>query len=98
MRSRSSRSDVTSKKTLGKLQEELGELVAIVGRCQIHGTEPETGEPNHLTLEKEIADVQAVMQIVSKMFGLNEGAIRRRRLQKVEHLTRWHELLQGMKS
>jgi len=81
---------------LGKLQEELGELIAIVARCQIQrpeGTEPETGEPNLLKLEKEIADVMATMELAITHFGLNDGAIARRRMHKIEHLTRWHALL-----
>lgn len=81
---------------LGKLQEELGELVGIVGRCQVQGVdgcEPETGERNELKLEKEIADVQAAMDVLVEMLGLNTGAIHRRRLHKIEHLTAWHSLI-----
>lgn len=81
---------------LGKLGEELGELTAATNRCiiqGIHEREPVTGEVNRHWLEDEIGDVLAGVEMASKEFVLDRDRIERRRLEKLEHLQSWHNLI-----
>lgn len=60
-------------KHIGKLLEELGELVSACSRCLIQGVneaEPVTGKLNKDWLEDEIADVICGIQLVEKRFSL----------------------------
>jgi hypothetical protein len=82
-------------KHIGKLMEELGELMAACSRCLIQGIdecEPVTGKSNRLWLEEEIADVRINLQLVEKHFRLNEGYILMRMLDKVDRLREWHKM------
>jgi hypothetical protein len=77
---------------LGKLLEEVGELGAIAARCVIQGIEerdPDTGEPNVLALEKEIADVRAAMNVAVDVLELSNTSILDRQIRKETHLRRW---------
>lgn len=81
---------------LGKLGEELGELSAIVSRCIIQGidgADPETGKPNLLALQEEIADVRAMSQLAIERFNLAEGEIVFRAQRKVAMKRTWHAML-----
>lgn len=81
---------------LGKLNEELAELSAIVARCIIQGVEecnPETGKLNRLALEQEIADVLAGIKIIVEDLRLDSLKIAERCQHKVDHLRRWHAKL-----
>jgi len=81
---------------LGKFAEELGEAVAIVARCAIQGIEecePETGKPNRVAVQNEIADILAGAFMMIRRFHLDPSAIDKRKWAKVAHLERWHELL-----
>ncbi len=87
--------DPVDLKTIGKLSEELGELSAIVGRCIIQGVdevEPVTRIKNRFSLEDEIADVLANIELVMARFDLDEDRIKRRALKKIEQLKIWHRM------
>jgi hypothetical protein len=80
-------------KTLGKLNEELGEAVAAASRCMIQGIEernPETGETNREWLTKELADVQANIRMTVERFGLDTDAMEARAHRKYQFQTIWH--------
>jgi hypothetical protein len=77
---------------LGKLQEELGELPAAVGRCiiqGIEGKEEETGIPNREWLENEIADVHATLRRVIRRFQLDDRVMTHRMIGKLAHFRAW---------
>lgn len=81
---------------MGKLLEELGELTAIVARCVIQGineSEPNTGFPNVLALQQEIADVYACVSLLGEHLLLNQDAMNARMRAKIMHLRRWHVLI-----
>lgn len=81
---------------LGKLAEELAEASGIVARCQIQGVgerEPVTLVQNREALQNELADVMATTEMAIKRFGLDVVAMRVRADRKIEHLTRWHQLI-----
>lgn len=81
-------------KHLGKLTEELSELISAISRCLIQGLNaihPETGKPNHIWLREEIADVYANLSLVEDHFNLPMMYERVER--KMEHLRRWHQML-----
>lgn len=81
---------------VGKLGEEAAELAGICARCVIQGLdgiEPETGVPNQVALEKEMADVGAAGAVAIEALSLNQGAMRIRTMKKIDHLTNWHELI-----
>jgi NTP pyrophosphatase (non-canonical NTP hydrolase) len=83
---------------LGKLGEELGELVAAKERCVIQGInecEPVTLKPNKEWLEDEIADVMANMRLVIGRFDLDLMRIERRADRKIAHLRQWHAKIAG---
>jgi hypothetical protein len=80
-------------KHLGKLAEELNEAGAAVARCLIQGVdeaEPETGRPNRLWLQDEIADVLANAELVVERFTLDREAMAARAARKTAFLRRWH--------
>lgn len=82
-------------KTLGKLNEELGECVAASSRCMIQGiegAEPVTGKINRDWLEDEIADVYANLSLTVDRFDLNTARIRARMTRKIQHLKQWHDM------
>ena len=88
--------DLQTLAALGKLQEELGELTAIIGRCIIQGInekDPETGEVNRDNLQKEIADVQGISFLVSEHLGLDLYQIGVRAEKKLRMKRDWLEML-----
>lgn len=79
-------------KALGKAGEELNECGKAVARCIIQGIEecdPETGKKNRLSLEDEIADVEATCEILKRQFGLDRERITARAARKFDYLWRW---------
>jgi len=87
--------DPTDLKHLGKLSEELGELIQVVARCTIQGIDevhPVTGKSNKLWLEEEFADVYANMLLVARRFGLRVDFVHNRMDDKAAYLRSWHEM------
>lgn len=78
----------------GKLQEELGELQSAIARCVIQGigeSHPVTGKYNREWLEEEIADVRAMLQLLTEHFDLTID--RTRTLEKLDHKRAWLKLV-----
>jgi hypothetical protein len=83
-------------KYLGKLAEELTEAATATCRCIIQGIdekEPETGKLNRIWLEEEIADVLANIELVISKFNLNGCIINKRKVLKINYLSKWHNQL-----
>lgn len=81
-------------KTIGKLNEELGELQAAASRCLIQGMdgrEPNTGKVNSQWLEEEIADVLANIDLVVEHFKLGTTLMAQRIVDKKSKLKTWHD-------
>lgn len=81
---------------LGKLQEELGELVAIIGRCIIQGIDecdPETGKSNRVALGEELGDVCGLSELVITELTLPFGEIRERADRKLKMKLKWLGML-----
>jgi hypothetical protein len=81
-------------KTIGKCQEECGELQAALSRCLIQGideVEPVTGKINRDWLEDELADVMATTQLVIKRFKLDEDKMIDRVTIKLPKLRKWQD-------
>ena len=86
--------DIKDLKCLGKLGEECGELSQVICRIIIQGFEennPDTGMPNKIWLEKEIADVLANIRLVTEKFNLNYASIAARREVKYTKIKHWQE-------
>lgn len=84
-------SDHNDVRIIGKLIEELNECGSAAARCLIQGideTEPSTGEPNRLWLEKEIADVLVNIKMTCERFDLHPSS--ERMAMKEAHLREWH--------
>lgn len=80
---------------LGKTCEELGELVAALGRtiCQgLDGVDPATGEINIERIEKESADVIAQIGCNVEAFQLNRASIDARVDRKTAQMAEWEAL------
>lgn len=80
----------------GKSQEELGELVTIIGRCIIQGVEgkhPETGKPNKQAIAEEIGDVLSKIQNLINVLDLDSIAIASRADKKFRFLAGWLQTL-----
>lgn len=87
--------DPVDLKTLGKLNEELGECTAAVSRCIIQGVfenEPVTGKKNIDWLEDEIADVMAGFALTIERFKLDKKKMEARTLAKYNRLKEWHSM------
>lgn len=81
---------------LGKTVEECGELLAIVGRCQIQGIDgrdPKTGKTNRQALTEEVGDVLARCQAIIQKFELDSLVISSRSENKFHFLNKWLALL-----
>ena len=77
---------------LGKTLEELGELVAVLGRavCQgVDGVDPASGENNLERMLKESADVLAQIGSNIEAFKLDSDAITERVAQKSRAMAEW---------
>lgn len=82
-------------KHIGKLLEELGEATAAASRCFIQGLaalEPDTGKPNQIWLEDELADLLANVQLCVEHFGLDSQRIAARVDRKKAGLREWHQM------
>lgn len=84
---------------LGKLGEEAGELVSAVCRCIIQGIdekEPKTGKVNRQWLQEEIADVEALLDLVVSRLNLSSKEIYDRSQLKIKYKTKWLEHLKTL--
>lgn len=80
---------------LGKTIEELGELVAVLGRsvCQgLDGVDPSSGNTNLHNIEREQADVLAQMELNVGAFKLNAEFMGRRVAEKQRQMHEWEAL------
>ncbi|BEV09327.1 hypothetical protein [Methylophilus sp. DW102] len=87
--------DLLALRRLGKTCEELGELVAVLGRsiCQgIDGVDPSSDESNIERMTKESADVMAQLLCNFKAFGLNRMLIDQRIADKSEKMAEWEAM------
>lgn len=88
--------DQKTLKILGKLIEEMGEMIAALGRCICQGIEerhPVTGKPNRHWLLEEEADVLVGMRLLRqhiKMTDQEYDASAERMTRKRAHLDQWH--------
>ena len=83
--------------TIGNLQEELGELQAILARCLIQGIhekEPRTGKVNKDQLQEEIGDVLAGLTVCVDRFKLDHQFTNERAVVKGAQLREWHGLIE----
>jgi hypothetical protein len=88
--------DLQTLAALGKLQEELGELVSIIGRCIIQGIDerdPETGTYNRVNLKNEIADTMGLSVLVMEHLHLDKNEIDIRASKKLKMKREWLEML-----
>lgn len=79
---------------LGKMIEELNECASRAARCIIQGLDeidPDTGRPNRIELEKEMADVLACFDQVEGRIEVYVGSNRRR--DKGLGFDRWHRMI-----
>lgn len=77
---------------IGKLQEELGELQAILARSMIQGIyekDPDTGAINKDSMQEELADVDALSNILAIHFNLDNSAMSIRTQAKMKHIRQW---------
>ena len=82
---------------LSKLGEEVNELGAIICRAIAQGgldkLDPETGKPNRVALEEEIADVRALSLLCIGIFKLDSTLINHREWLKLQHKIEWLDTL-----
>ncbi len=81
---------------LGKTLEELGELVAVLGRtvCQgLDGIDPASGESNIERMTKESADVIAQIACNVDAFRLDHSTIMDRAEQKQGQMAEWERMV-----
>jgi NTP pyrophosphatase (non-canonical NTP hydrolase) len=87
---------------LGKTVEELGELIAVLGRCIIQGVDaadPVTGEPNISKLQKETADALTQLGRNVNALKLDAQFIHDRIVEKDMQMDEWEAMLkQGLHS
>lgn len=79
---------------LGKAVEELGEGIAMLGRCIIQGigeSHPVTKEPNAVALAKEFTDITVMIQKVNERFGLS--ILPQRAADKAKQMHDWYEMI-----
>lgn len=83
---------------IGKLGEEMCEGGSAIFRCVIQGIDgrhPETGEPNLEWLCKEIADVEAMIELTKRFLHLPRQDISDRATVKYKHKVEW---IQGIEA
>ena len=81
---------------IGKALEEAGELVSILARIQIQGideVDPDTGKPNRIALQEELADFRAMAFLLTERFDLDRAQMAIRAARKVEMKREWHRML-----
>lgn len=86
---------------LGKTVEELGELVAVLGRtiCQgLDGVDPASGEGNVERITKEAADVLAQIACTSAAFGIDQAAVDKRVFEKIGQMNEWEAMFKDDKT
>ena len=77
---------------LGKASEEAAELINILCRAIIQGLDqddPETGKPNILAIQDEVADMQAQLSLLKEYLDLNRVYIKERANAKFNHKDKW---------
>jgi len=77
---------------VGKTLEELGELVAVLGRLQIQGIDeidPSSGKTNRQRLHEETADVLAQLYCNLAAFDMPNDLIEHRTETKVHQMGEW---------
>lgn len=87
--------DLMTLRRLGKSCEELGELVAVLGRsiCQgLDGVDPASGENNLDRITKESADVMAQIECNMRAFRLSREAMSRRTDHKIALMAEWEAM------
>ena len=87
--------DLLTLRRLGKSCEELGELVAVLGRtiCQgLEGIDPASGESNIERMTKESADVLAQIGCNVQAFQLDQSRITDRVAHKTALMAEWEAL------
>jgi len=87
--------DLLALRRLGKTIEELGELVAVLGRsvCQgIDGIDPSSGESNIERMTKESADVLTQIRCNIAAFELSQQAIDLRIEDKSQKMAAWEAM------
>lgn len=87
--------DLLALRRLGKTCEELGELVAVLGRsiCQgIDGVDPSSGESNIERMTKESADVLTQIRCNIEAFELSQQAIDLRIEDKSQKMAAWEAM------
>lgn len=87
--------DLMALRRLGKTCEELGELVAVLGRtiCQgLDGIDPTTGEGNIERITKESADVIAQIGCNVEAFKLDQQLIADRVADKSRKMGEWEAM------
>lgn len=81
---------------LGKTLEELGELVAVLGRCVcqgLDGVDPASGEDNITRMMKESSDVFTQINLNIEAFNLDRQAMADRIEQKRQNMAEWEALV-----
>lgn len=76
----------------GKTLEELGELVAVLGRLtiqEIDGIDIGSGKTNRQRLTEEVGDAYAQLGLLVKNFNLDEPAVNDRIHRKVAMMAEW---------
>lgn len=77
---------------IGKTIEELGELMAVLGRIGIQGLDaidPSSGKTNRLRMQEESADVLAQLNCNFSPFGMDSKLIIERTAEKVLKMDEW---------
>ena len=77
---------------VGKTSEELGELIAVLGRIQIQGLDeidPSSGKTNRQRLHEETADVIAQLKCNIEAFNMPMDELVRRAEIKDAQMTEW---------
>lgn len=88
--------DIVLLAALGKMIEELGELVNIAGRMIIQGVDgvdPASGKINIDKMADEIADAAATSHLVVELLKLDVNAMKVRSIRKIEYKRPWLENL-----
>ncbi len=84
--------DPKSLRRLGKTIEEMGELIAVLGRVIIQGideVDPSSGDTNRLRLRKEMADVLAQVELTGNWFGISGELVGDRMTEKLRQMAEW---------
>lgn len=88
--------DLKVLRRVGKTQEELGELGAVLARVIIQGIDeidPGSGKVNRQRLTEEVADVYTQLQLIMSDFNLDRLFINGRCEQKKRKMAEWEALL-----